>query len=278
MKNVVFQTKLPRQVDLVVGIDQTSRPRPLPFVALRRKGNGWVLESGALRQFSPEGFEACGVPVRTSRTWITADCVLWPLLGTGERGMWKTFGEASRFSGAASRFFRDHRGARDFRKADLLARAQSVFRELPYQRNIQSGTFRIWSGLGGAPWLNVWPFCERAHPRRAWLAEGYPSLFWRSVLLQKKRDPAMLSPWIRARWGRLIRVERGTEERLLDPDFADAAVLCLCSFELLADQKSMIAKRRDYPQEEGWIFGLSGGMNPVGSRGRGLSPGVKFVV
>jgi len=240
------------QVDRVVGIDQTSRPRFLPAVALRREGRVWVLESASLEGFRPEAFEASGIPVRTSRTWITADCVFWPLLGTGERGMWKTFGEASRFSGAASRFFRDHRGERDFRKADLLARAQSVFRELPYQRNIQSGTFRIWSELGGAPWLNVWPFCQRAHPRRAWLAEGYPSFFWKHLLLQKKRNPPILYDWIRSRRGGLIKPARGTRKALLDPDFADAAVLCLGSFEILAK------KRREAPREEGWIFGLEG--------------------
>ena len=170
--------------------------------------------------------------------------------------MWQTFSAASRFEGKAAAFFRDRRGETDFREADRLAGAHSVFRELPYQRNIQSGTFRIWSELEGRRWLNLWPFCERAHPNQAWLAEGYPSLFWKRFLKQTKRNPPILAAWIRSHWDGGIKMGAGTRKALLDPDCADAAVLCLCSFDLLANNPGMLAKRRTLPRDEGWIFGL----------------------
>jgi len=252
----VFQHSSACPFDTVVGIDQTSRPKPLPLVVLSRDESGWVLDHRSLKALTPKELLAQGIPALNSRTWISADCVLWVFHGEGEQGMWRTLAEAAAHQGGARDFFKAHQGGRDLRHVDQLARAQSVFRELPYQRNIQSGTFRVWSEIGGHRWLNLWPFCQTANPDQAWLAEAYPTYFWKQHFNTKRRDPALLARFLDEIPSKWMSVSDETKQQLLQPDYADAAILCLSTFALLTLEPEWISIRERFPREEGWIFGV----------------------
>ncbi len=84
------------------------------------------------------------------------------------------------------------------RRADVLglAGANSVFSLLPYQRNIGCGSFRSLKELAQEPnWFCTWPF-ETLDLSPVVLAEGYPSLFWRTFLGAKKRDLSVLVSYL----------------------------------------------------------------------------------
>ena len=226
------------------------------MVVLRRDGAHWELTHGSLKAMTQPELRAVGIPVGSSRTWISADCVLWSLIGQGEHGMWATFAAAAQHGGPAREFFRAHQEGREWRAVDLLAGAQSVFREFPYQRNIQSGTFRIWSELGGKPWLNLWPFCQTPNPEYAWFAEAYPTYFWKQHFKTKKRDPSLLQTFLAEITPDEIKVSEETKHQILQPDYADAAILCLSSFALLTLDPKRILSDQGSSREEGWIFGV----------------------
>jgi len=61
----------------------------------------------------------------------------------------------------------------------------SVFKSKPFQRNVQTGTYRIWSDLGnGKEYLNfnIWPYQQKE--KRAYLCEGYPAHAMKVVKLE----------------------------------------------------------------------------------------------
>jgi hypothetical protein len=228
---------------------------------LSRHQTKWSLEHRSLKALTQKELLGVGIPAQSSRTWISADCVLWPLEGEGEHGLWNTLGAAAAQGGAARDFFRAYQRGREFREVDHQVRAQSVFRELPYQRNIQSGTFRVWSEIGGNPWLNLWPFCQTPNLNRAWFAEAYPTYFWKQHLNTKKRDPLILANFLNEIPGEKVKVSDDTKKQLLQPDYADAAVLCLSSFALLTLESERVLNREGYPKNEGWIFGVERGQS-----------------
>src|SRR5690606_15146623 len=90
--------------------------------------------------------------------------------------------------------------------------ANSVFQSRPYQKNIQTGTYRIWKDLtSGGPtrWANIWPFeTERSELLDApWIFEGFPSLLWREVLGLPTRDLSRLRSAVEDAWRRELRGE-----------------------------------------------------------------------
>jgi len=92
------------------------------------------------------------------------------------------------------------------RLCEQLASSNSVFQEHPFQKNIQSGTYRIWCDLGRSHGnqkdavLRFWPHDFTTGPesnkvvadRIITVAEGYPSLYWRNDFGAKTRRPEAL--------------------------------------------------------------------------------------
>jgi len=149
------------------------------------------------------------------------------------------------------------------RACEKKAGANSVFRARPYQKNVQTGTYRIWVELGlellseqGALDLQF-PHHEDSVgiSRKISVEESWPSLLWREFLGFPSRQPKALS-------GALQKVAKNTgvfihcAEADLQwcaehPDHADALVLALAGFFLPSATPDLI------PSGEGWITGLA---------------------
>ncbi len=136
------------------------------------------------------------------------------------------------------------------RLCDSIAKAQSVFKTTPAQRNIQTGTFRVWQDLGAdTSWFSLWP--SAVNSRKPQLLEGFPTLMWKEVFEFPSRKPNMIS-----------EVARKSNIQLSDiysnsPDWADSAALALGATEVLRLASDAWADLPTGAKFEGWIFGLS---------------------
>ena len=154
------------------------------------------------------------------------------------------------------------------RACETIAGANSVFVPRPYQRNIQTGTFRIWKDLvrdAPARWLNFWSIDDRgtALVRAPWAFEGYPSWVWRNLLGCPARKPERMKEFLSA-----LEIDRETLGLLSsDPDWADSAALALGA-RILQDQGRLeepapgFASRRPGRGVEGWIMGVPDAVDP----------------
>jgi hypothetical protein len=143
------------------------------------------------------------------------------------------------------------------RAAEQLAGANSVFRTHPFQKNIQTGTYRIWRELSRCRRsVRLWPFegSENSGYSGARLHEGYPSLLWREYLEFKARTPQKLPACLRARGVQLSSA--AARQIASNADLADAAVLAFGGF--LLKTRGLLGPV-DHPKArtEGWIAGLS---------------------
>jgi len=148
------------------------------------------------------------------------------------------------------------------REAERLAGANSVFLSRPYQKNVQTGTFRIWVEL--ARWLDEetshQDVCFPHHdpstfisPQKWRVEESWPSLLWRTLLGVKVRSPKELGGALKSlEKSRKIRFfcdSENLEFCATHPDHADALVLALGGILLPESQQQG-------PPGEGWITGL----------------------
>jgi len=244
-----------------VGVDQTGAavrgvPRPLPAAKLVRTRRGLVLETATLRSASRSDLlafadDAAPALVLDAVLGMPAACV--PLADASE--LWELLARAHEVDGygraASEAFFARWASREDLprRPCDVLAKATSILATRPFQKNVQTGTFRVWKDLTreGSGWANVWPFDPpRRAPGRPWLFEGYPSLLWR-LLGFPRRAPE-----------RLAEVLPGAPE--VGPDLADAIVLALGASRL-DDRGALFAPwptfRAEAKWAEGWIVGLA---------------------
>ncbi len=207
----------------IIGVDQTgrvdarNRPAKLPYVALRRKSDGtyrWHLPKSR-REYLP----ALSVPVLrshfpTGRILVAVDCVLglpgdltpdlkslWYLMKKAALLRRRAANREVRISKLAEKFFSsvltENPGTPLLRREEIVLRAQTVFSPVPYQRNIQSGTFRIWSELASTPEGDV-DFHVFGYPGRknldVILWEGYPSAVARSAGKSRIKNPPGFFP------------------------------------------------------------------------------------
>lgn len=227
-----------------------------------------------------------GAGVRWSRVAIVLDVVIglpstcWPSWATGEGGErpWSLFARAAETPGwgrpAGERFFETLRPRASSeplprRHCEREAGANSVFVTRPFQKNVQTGTFRVWKDLagagGGRRWANVWAFDRRVAVRRApWIFEGYPSLLWAEVFGHRRRAPARFGEVLSS--AKALGVDARARAALVRrvaaaPDVADAAVLALGAACLDAEGRLMTPFRafgtQVIPRQEGWIAGLA---------------------
>jgi hypothetical protein len=233
-----------------LGIDQTGAvnargsPHPLPACLL----NGDKFDFFELKSFSPEVQNLIN-----KKFSIVLDCVLG--LPKGLSLSWRQalhlLEHELKYGREAAEFFFDRIGGGKvhYREVEILAKSNSLFRSRPYQKNIQTGTYRFWVEMAKsqnwfrAPWLTG----EAERPGVP-LYEGYPTLLWRRLFGAPSRDRFQLKEWTEKRYR--LKWKPGQRQWIeKDPNFADALVLALAGRELL-DRTVPIAN------SEGWILGV----------------------
>jgi hypothetical protein len=283
---------------IIVGVDQTGAAqqggksaRPLPVAAIRISDDQMEYLSPpegvfALSSLSVGALLKWGGPL-VERAWaqgkvvLVVDAVLglphsvWQALGS--ENLYALFDRASREGGEcpygrppAERFFRqillESGWSEDAplpqRQPEVLAGANSVFQTRPYQKNIQTGTHRIWVDLardprwrtearifpeGGGPSLENGPLSN-------WILEGYPSLSWKRVLGSPVRNPQNFGALLKEFHPR-VKISEETLSRIQrSPDLADAAVLALAG--AVAQLQGSLFPNLSHAPQEGWILGL----------------------
>jgi hypothetical protein len=152
------------------------------------------------------------------------------------------------------------------RRCEELAGANSVFLTLPHQKNVQTGTFRVWKDLTSenSRWFKLWPFESRQTSTQGmpWIFECYPTHFWRTMLNTPKRLPKILPQLLASR---SIEISDSDRSQLrADGDLADATVLA-CGGLWLQEKRRLFephARFQAVPDlgHEGWIAGLAKGV------------------
>ncbi len=273
-----------------VGVDQTGavsasgKTKALPCAVLFRRKNIWQLvlteEKGTpltTPNFSSQALSdllrSCGTRLGPD-TAILADCVMglpwrsWKLTGekAGDlRAVLRRSADGTAYGRAASEAFFSRWSETQVtsRECEKLCGSNSVFLTKPYQKNIQTGTYRIWRDIalaGDVDDFSFWPF--DAHKRKfPWVFEGYPSFYWKHCFGFKKREPQSFEKvLLKAREYGLV-IEAPPVGFLADyPDHADAAVLCLAGL-ILQTRKVLLEPYSGFglsapARVEGWIAGV----------------------
>jgi len=265
--------------DWILGIDQTGarsgkRDRPLPYCLLLRQDSRGIIQPRA-RALRPGLESLVHENIKTllgqwaDRPGVVAvDAVLGlpGVCGIKQTALKKCFENAYRSYDSGLRegerhfsSFLNHLSNESPQDRSALRRiceektqAQSVFVNKPAQRNIQTGTHRIWRDLGrDTSWFELWP--SHRNVDCILLCEVYPSFFWRSVLGLKSRQPKKLGA-IKSAFnvgGRLDAIYS------TQGDWADAAIAALGTLACIMSKP--LAQADTLPQEatqEGWILGL----------------------
>jgi len=279
----------------IFGIDQTgakgSRPnsaRPLPTCVVFQTGpTTWTARSGYLPALTRDQIQSWLAEVdprydlrHPPALALVVDCVLglpvshWPRSPNADT-LWRIMRQTHSFSGfgrePAAAFFRtiDRLEAPGgLRRCEELTGAQSVFLEQPYQRNVQTGTFRIWKDLtagGHRRWCHIWPFDEpaTAENRTSWLFETYPRLLWQELFGLAKRDSAAIDHILKTLNSTGLTVILGSVDRqhiAADSNLADATVAAVGAL-LLQEQHRLFEpdpgfKVNRRARSEGWLIGL----------------------
>jgi hypothetical protein len=284
-------------MEIFIGIDQTGaassngkKARPLPMcIAMKQKSGSWRFITAKGRKplqigrFQPsviqETFDQLKLDLNWSQTAIVLDCVLGlprqVVVGPPKVKpyLWECFGRAAGFSKEGKEFGRDVAEAffSEFlsqksqghpkRFCEEVSGSNSVFQTRPYQKNIQTGTFRLWKDLGsvGEPWVNIWPFEKKSkHSEKAWIFEGYPSLIWKQCLQSPSRDLKKLRTLCEKAFPKF---EMDTWRHLeKSPDLADSFVLAFGGV-FLQEKGQLWTPSASFQTEpnaprEGWILGL----------------------
>ncbi|NBX75606.1 MAG: hypothetical protein EBQ92_03565 [Proteobacteria bacterium] len=284
-------------MEIFIGIDQTGavtadgkKAKPLPTcIAIKQRTGTWrfITEiSGKplqLSRFQPEVVRECFEQLQLDLNWkktaFILDCVLGlPRqvsvgLPKGKPYLWECFGMAAGFSNGGKEFGRSvaetffshwlpqKKGDFPRRFCEEVSGSNSVFQTRPYQKNIQTGTFRIWKDLGsvGKPWVKIWPFEQKGrHTEEAWIFEGYPSLIWKQCLQSPSRDLKKLRGLCKKA---IPQFEIDTWRHIeRSPDMADSFVLAFGGV-FLQGKRQLWVPSASFAKEpnafrEGWILGL----------------------
>lgn len=264
--------------DTFLGIDQTGstnargEARALDVALLYHQGSSWYLKGDLkLKHLEKEDIEnlLTHSHIESQRTLIALDSVFgFPTeafpANTDIKQMMRqaslyTYQEKEFGSETAFQFFNSflseiQKENLPHRLAESEAKANSIFRLKPYQKNIGCGTFRSWKELGkDTTWFNLWPF-ENTEARFV-ICEAYPTLLWKKILGSPTRSGAFLKEFLKKQ--KDFKVDESCLRACDYADKADALALCIGAFYLARDKK--IFHHPDDPriQKEGWIMGLN---------------------
>lgn len=234
-------------IDQVGAVNSKGQPRPLPACRLR----GSQFEFVQLKEFTQAGVKELTGHESAS---IVLDCVLGlPMsLGLDWRDTLKLLRSERRFGRAAAEEFFERIGGGHiwYRQVERLAKANSLFRSRPFQKNIQTGTYRFWVEMARDPdWFAV-PWLPNEKKSDFKIYEGYPRLLWKRLFDQKTRKPTQLVAMTSEKFGLNWTPQ---QVRLIEKDhnFADALVLALAGRKLLKKNENLKVNM------EGWILGVS---------------------
>lgn len=260
--------------DVIVGLDQTGASRkrglasaPLPAVVLERREEAWVVTRiGDLPALTPDALEAFGVAV-DGRLAIAVDACLGLPADAVPSGttFWDWCDAAADFSVNGRRYGRDVAEAyfRDLvptaggaRRVDHEVGALSVLKNKPFQRNVQTGSYRVWRDLGEAKcahgrWVVRWP--DARDPCLPLLCEVYPSWGWRTLFQLRSRQPGALPALVEGHAD--VSTEVPLEQLVTSPDHADAMVAAWLGVQHLVWQPTR--PPHDIDRREGWILGVT---------------------
>lgn len=234
-----------------VGIDQTGavdrrgQPKPLPTC---------LLEENRLSVFYAQKFSSDLLKLKP--TLICIDCVIG-LPKSIKTPLREAMKMASLQEGygrtAAQQFFELlSSGQKHNRQVEFDIGANSVFTIHPFQKNIQTGTFRFWKEMGlfgGWFYFPALPREKRLQKNKIPLVEGYPSYYWKTLFNQPNRKPELIIDLLKTYKPRLKITTQEQKWLIKDPNLADAVVLAL------AAQKHQNEINRA-SHAEGWILGV----------------------
>lgn len=266
---------------IFLGIDQTGAlkkpggdPKPLPASWIIVEEDEARLEVSMLESLRWSTLSKLSSS-KAAKIEILADCVFGLPRGTRRQSVFKdelrAAAEFRRLHGlgrsAAELFFKEryhsvYEAAERMkpnslqfpqRECEVRAAANSVFRSRPYQKNIQTGSFRIWAELGADleaadDWFSLW-----AHEplKKVPLGEGYPSHSWKVVTGFSKREPDLVFKFLTSKF-KSLKLPSSHQQKSFTADQADAVVLAVHLWS-----SGGFRKKKVHPKAgEGWIFGL----------------------
>ena len=236
-------------------LHQSVKAKPLPCCWI----TGQVVEFGELADFNLRSLqETLGFSLKAVRIQIAIDAVLG--LPRSHPKAWRTaIHEAGAVEGlgraVAEAFFSDLArelpvGDEGLRTVDRKVGAMSVFQSKPYQRNVQTGTFRVWRDLGRDP---HWFFVPELESKSSGIPifEAYPSYSWFQILGMRRRSPDLLSKWLKSESN--LGLQWTSEHKRLVEKSADHADAFVIALALLLRNGEIAGARRN---NEGWILGV----------------------
>lgn len=254
-KSAAAATKTQPEI-FFLGIDQTGavdlkgRPKPLPAAVIRCQ----TVEFFYLQSLSRLHIEE-KLGNFNSQIMICADCVLGlpESVGTSWRQALKGLKDFTTYGRAPAQkyFFELGKGEIHKRKIEIACKANSVFQEKPFQKNIQTGTYRLWKEIS----LNENDFWipsleEKKSDLQIPLFEGYPSYSWKLILQAATRSPKDLTSLLKKSKIQIKWTKAHQAQAEKDPNLADAFLLALTmqKFEGVAFDRK--------PTNEGHILGF----------------------
>lgn len=286
-----------------LGVDQTGatlgkdQAKPLKVCLAKKTGSHWSVFTETPKQ-KPLTIKALNESNLVSLlepfeiAWpapqlaIHIDCVFglpkktWPMdiNDSTAQGIWNLFQRVKKHEYHGKRYGRF--ASQDFfeqilkasqqneppkRECETISGSNSIFTTTPFQKNIQTGSYRIWRDLvseSETPWLNLWPFehPKKETPKRSWIFEGYPSLIWKKYLGIRSRNLKAFTDWLRQPLNKTTFRFDSFKRLSVDSDLADSVVLALGGV-LLQNQKKLFTpfplfETLDCLSREGWIAGV----------------------
>lgn len=234
-----------------IGIDQTGavnssgKPKPLPACVL----DGDKLSLIYLDKFSSE-------LASLKPELICIDCVLG-LPKTLKTSLRQAIALTKNTEGfgrkPAQNYFETLSGGqKHHRKIESQIGANSVFTVHPFQKNIQTGTYRFWKEMSASPdwfYLPALPGEKTNQQKKIAVVEGYPSYYWKTILKQPHRKPDLIVDILK-NFDPNLKIGAENKKWLLkDANLADALVLALAAKKY----KNEINRKST---TEGWILGI----------------------
>lgn len=215
-----------------IGIDQTGAinakgiPKPLPACALIKNEVHFFY----LSKLDRIEIERHVGTLNPNQTFVCLDCVLGvpdSLEYTFSEVLQKIHIVEGYGRKIASKFFREiGDGKIHHRKIEIQLKANSVFQEYPFQKNIQTGTFRFWKEISENHDDFYIPALEKQKNKlQIPLIEGYPTHIWKTALKSKFRRPENLVLILKGLSSELNWNHKHTSLVKKDPNLADAFVL-----------------------------------------------------
>lgn len=255
-------------VDQTGAVDRLGKPKSLPVCLIQ--GNS--IRFYTIAKFSPSEIESLVGRQRLGSVIACIDCVLG-LPAPIQKTLRQAMGETVRLPGFGRKIAQNYfsellaecqilKGPKspnsklDFpkRKVELLTGSNSVFQVHPFQKNIQTGTFRFWKDMVDEkhPYKFVFPMVSKRFKRGNTIPvfEGYPSLSWKNLFQTTFRRPTELPLLLKRHFGHLKISREDLKTGVTNPNFADSMVLALTARCFWQATKKFPA------QKEGWILGF----------------------